>query len=159
MFFERTWNKIASPKPFPPMTEVVQTLCTYPPFDQIVSEVAAIFAHVRDVSSEIEDLNRSAKCLRAVLPRSNEAPENSSPSNRDAIAALVEELNQELNEFQEMLREYHGEEAEAPEDILWKRTFLKRKLATSIHKEAARIKGAIDANVKSIERLKALPIQ
>jgi hypothetical protein len=159
MIFERIWIKVASPKPFPPMAKVVQTLRAYEPFDQIVSEVAATLAHVRDVSSEVEDLKRNANRLRVALLPSKRALENSSPSKRDMIAAIMEELNQDLDEFLEKLEEYHGEEGEAAEGVLWERTFLKRKLATCIHKDAARINDSIVTNIKSIERWKPLLIQ
>ena len=141
------------------MAEIVQTLRAYEPFDQILSEVETTLAHVRGVSSEIEDLNQKAKHLRDVLPPSNEAPENSSRSKRDAIAVVVEGLNQHLDGFHKKLREYHGEEVEASKDALWERTFLKRKLATCIQEDAAHIKYDIDSRIKTIERMEAIPTQ
>ena len=75
------------------------------------------------------------------------------------IAEVVEELNQDLDEFHKTLRKYHGEEAEASEGVLWERVFLKRKLATDVHKDAVRIKDSIVTNIRNIERWKALPIQ
>lgn len=160
MSFERIWDKIASLKQLPPVAKVVfQTLFTYTPFDQIASEIATTFARVRDVLSDVEDLNGATERFRSALPPPSQALENSSPPKRHTITVIVKELNEELNEFLQTLRDYHGEEAEALEGVLSERTFFKRKLAVRIHEDVASIKHAIVAKIKEIEQSKALPIE